>query len=50
MMAGAWKLVGSSWLRWVVPLVGQHTIELDFSAEADFVPDFGVAVAVGPGA
>ncbi len=47
--SGGWKLVGSSWLSWSVPLTGSQTIEVDFVLDGDFVPDFGVGVAAGPG-
>ena len=39
-----YQLVGSSALRWAVALRGKQTVELEFSVDADFVPDSGVAM------
>lgn len=47
--AGGYQLVGSQWLRWAVPLGGKQSVEIQFSANGDFVPDFGVALCCGPG-
>jgi hypothetical protein len=39
-----YELLGSTWMRWAVPLGGVQVIELDFVINADFVPDFGIAL------
>ncbi|MCB9879262.1 MAG: hypothetical protein H6835_16830 [Planctomycetes bacterium] len=43
-----WRLIGSAIRSWAVPLKGEHSLELDFVIDADFVPDFAVFVALGP--
>lgn len=44
-----YQLVGSTWVKWAVPLRGPQTVELQFVIEADFVPDFGLALCMEPG-
>ncbi|MEO6597915.1 MAG: hypothetical protein ABIP94_24495, partial [Planctomycetota bacterium] len=39
-----YQLIGSTWLRWPVGLAGKQTVEMEFIINADFVPDFGLAL------
>lgn len=43
------QLIGSTWLRWPLPLKGRQVFEIEFAADGDFVPTFGIAYSSGPG-
>jgi hypothetical protein len=44
-----YRLIGSAWLRWPVALAGRQVVEIDYVIDADFVPDFGVALCATAG-
>lgn len=46
---GGYQLIGSTWIKWAVPLRGPQAVEMQFVIEADFVPDFGLAMCMAPG-